>query len=770
MRASPDIEHAYSVEKWLLPLGPIMAVVSYHFSVRFTYTKVKSWLLPSAYIISLLFAPLAATDLIISGMQLKSYGYAPVFSFAAPFYILFVFAMSIMALMNFIRMWKTSAYAEQRNRAAYIAIGNFFSLTGGVFDILPVLGLPLYPGTIIGNIVFCLLTTLAILRHNLLDIHIVVRKSAAYILTSALIAVPFVAIFLLVTYFSKEIGPSPWVYLVLLLILALALPLLWQIVQRWVDKWFYRDRYDYLKALGTFSWGTHSLIDSAKLDSIMVELVAGALRVSRVYLLQPLPPNGDFAVVASAGASNTTVRILLKNRSLLVKWLKRYDEMLAYHDLDILPQLQNINPKEREALEQVGMKFIVPLKTPSGQLPGLLILGPKLSEQPYTIEDKQLIYTMSSQMATNLENARLYSDALRARGNLETWLNSMSDSVIIINRDCTVQFANKAAVEHFGARNGEICWNTLGKEARCPDCPMQRYLHGSREGCRYISCIGDKEYDVASALLPNADGSLSIVAVLRDITEKKKMEDEIIQAKAKIEALSHSERLKTELLSMVSHELRTPLTAIKGFATTLLRPDVQWRKEEQRDFLQNINHETDRLIHLVSNLLDMSRIEAGLLRLDRDSYQISEITESVSGRLAAITERHKLQVVFPAEVPPVFVDKMRIGQVLTNLVENAAKYSKKGSQISIGAKPSDDMVIVSVTDRGEGIPPELLDRVFDRFYQGKNSIASRGDGIGLGLSISRAIVESHSGKIWAESEVGKGSKFSFSLPISEKGG
>jgi signal transduction histidine kinase len=769
MRASPDVEHAYFWEKWLIPLGSLSSVIFYHFAIRYTATDTKRYLLPSLYFISLLFIPLAFTDLVFSGMQIKPYGYAPIFGPAGFFWILFSSGVLIMALVIFIRSYRRSTHVELRNRFAYIAIGVSFAFVGGIFDALPILGLPLYPGLIIGNIIFLLLTTIAIVRHNLLDIRVVLRKSVAYILASALIAIPFVGLFLLATTLSTRIGLPSLGYIALLLAFALALPLLWQTVQRWVDRWFYRDRYDYLKALEAFSRDTHSITDSAKLGSTMVDLVAGALRVSRVYLLQPFPPDGDFAVVSSAGAANNTGSILLKSHSPLVKWLKRSGDMLFCKDFDIIPQLQGVISKEMETLERAGAELVVPLKTPSGQLPGLLILGPKLSEQFYSIEDKQLIHTMSNQMGTNLENARLYNDVLRARENLETWLDSMSDSVMIVDTDYTVQFVNKAATDRFDSKVGDTCWNTLKQDAQCSNCPMQHYLIGNNEPSEYPSNVGDRQYDVVAAPLLNPDASLSVIEVLRDVTDRKRMEDEIIRSKAKIESLRHSEQLKTELLSTVSHELRTPLTVIKGFATTLLRPNIKWRKEEQMDFLQNINHETDRLTHLIGNLLDMSRLEAGALSLEKNSYQVSEILESVRNRLDALTEHHKLRVEIPAGLPPVFADKTRVGQVLTNLIENAAKYSKKGSQITVGAESSDNIVVINVTDRGEGIPYELLDKVFERFYQREAVVAGRRDGIGLGLSICQAIVEAHDGKIWVESKVGKGSKFSFSLPVSKKG-
>jgi len=164
----------------------------------------------------------------------------------------------------------------------------------------------------------------------------------------------------------------------------------------------------------------------------------------------------------------------------------------------------------------------------------------------------------------------------------------------------------------------------------------------------------------------------------------------------------------------------------------------------------------------------MSRLEAEALNLEKGNYQISEILDSINDSLLSLTEHHQLEFVIPKNIPQVFVDEMRIGQVLTNLVENATKFSQKDSPITIDAELTDEWVVLSVTDKGEGIPPELLDRVFDRFYQTESVATGRKTGTGLGLSICRGIIEAHGGRIWAESVVGEGSRFSFSLPISNK--
>jgi len=235
-----------------------------------------------------------------------------------------------------------------------------------------------------------------------------------------------------------------------------------------------------------------------------------------------------------------------------------------------------------------------------------------------------------------------------------------------------------------------------------------------------------------------------------------------------LQKLRESERLRTELISNVSHELRSPLASIKGFVTALMQPGVKWEKNTQLDFLQTIDQEADRLSRLISDLSDMSRLEAGMLNLEKDECQISEILESVSGTLDRLTERYRLNIRISETLPLVFVDSVRIGQVLTNLVENATKCSEEHTDITIEAHLIGGEVVISVADKGDGIPGELLEKVFDRFFRVKSGLGARKKGSGLGLPICRGIIGSHEGRIWVESVVGEGSKFSFSLPVSKR--
>jgi K+-sensing histidine kinase KdpD len=232
-------------------------------------------------------------------------------------------------------------------------------------------------------------------------------------------------------------------------------------------------------------------------------------------------------------------------------------------------------------------------------------------------------------------------------------------------------------------------------------------------------------------------------------------------------ALRELDTMRTEFLANVSHELRTPLAVIKGSANSLLQPDVIFDEETRREFLVSIDKDADTLTRLVDDLLMMSRLEADALEVNRKPRAVLELFDLVKDRLEGLTVKHRLRITIPDSIPQVVVDDIRIGEVLTNLVDNAVKFSEDNTTIKIEAHQNCKEIIISVADEGIGIPTELQEKVFERFFQGKNGHkANRRKGTGLGLAICRGIVEAHGGKIWVESKPGKGTKFSFSLPAA----
>jgi two-component system, OmpR family, sensor histidine kinase KdpD len=233
-----------------------------------------------------------------------------------------------------------------------------------------------------------------------------------------------------------------------------------------------------------------------------------------------------------------------------------------------------------------------------------------------------------------------------------------------------------------------------------------------------------------------------------------------------------SDRLKTALLSSVSHDLRTPLAGIKAAATSLLQEDIQWSEQDRLAFASDIDAEADRLTRLVSNLLDLSRIEAGGLQPDREWEDVAEMIQRVVQRSRPQFGSHPVAVDVSPNLPPAYLDAIQIEQVLTNLLENAAKYSPDGSPIRVTAdiEPGSDEISelrITVADQGAGIPRGEQERVFDKFYRLRGA-NRRAAGTGMGLAIVRGFVLAHGGRVWVESEPNHGSTFVVALPLAHE--
>jgi K+-sensing histidine kinase KdpD len=235
---------------------------------------------------------------------------------------------------------------------------------------------------------------------------------------------------------------------------------------------------------------------------------------------------------------------------------------------------------------------------------------------------------------------------------------------------------------------------------------------------------------------------------------------------SRLEAQHQVQRMRSELISAVSHELRTPLGFIKGYATTLLRDDMPIEPGTRRQFLETIDEETDKLEHMIDELLDASRLQAGRLPIEREPVLLGAlIARAVEKARPTLADGHEIRLQLPVEDPLVLADALRIEQVLDNLLENAARYSDPGSEIEVGVLGEDTQAIVSVSNRGDGIAEPELEQIFEPFYRGTDSRRQGVHGAGLGLAISRGIVEAHGGRIWAESLRESTTTFLLTLPL-----
>ncbi len=355
------------------------------------------------------------------------------------------------------------------------------------------------------------------------------------------------------------------------------------------------------------------------------------------------------------------------------------------------------------------------------------------------------------------ENKRLYLRAMKEKQTLAAIMGSMSDGLILASVNGIVLYANpgaKAIVEPLvvvleGSSIASIHAALRGASASPDDYDAMLARLAQGETPTWVIEMGEGRQKRSIRLqvfdVYNESGVVSGRGLLlRDVTREREID-----------------QLKTTLLATIGHELRTPLSVIKGNASTLLQGDVVWSAEDQHHFLQVISTQADRLAHLVSDLLDLSRLEAGILTLHQRPRDLRELVGQFLRQLDDTTSA--LTVALPEQLPLLELDGPRIEVVLRNLLANARAYG--AGEVRIAARQEGGQVIVSVWNDGPGITPDELPHIFERFYRAKQGIQRRSGGTGLGLAICKAVIEAHGGTIWAESSEEQGTTISFSLPV-----
>ena len=324
----------------------------------------------------------------------------------------------------------------------------------------------------------------------------------------------------------------------------------------------------------------------------------------------------------------------------------------------------------------------------------------------------------------------------------------IEDGIFVLDEHHDIQYMNDAAARIFGfnpAGDSRLSFIEVVRDYEC-DALVKQCINTGEVQAASVKIRGKKQY-LDIKVSPD-EQSRNYIVIVKDLTEKR-----------------HLEEIRRDFISNVSHEFRTPISSIKLIAETLTDGALKDPGVNQ-DFLSRINTEADKLMNMTNELTELSMMENRETTLNKHTLKINSLVRQVVQRLQAQSDKKGLTLSVDIEpaAPDLVIDQYRIEQVLVNLVYNAIKFTDPGGVITISVKTRDNEIMVSVSDTGIGIPREELPRVFERFY--KVNKARDDEGVGLGLAISRHIITSHGGKIWAESEEGKGSTFFFTLPLS----
>ncbi|MCA9885171.1 MAG: PAS domain S-box protein [Anaerolineae bacterium] len=398
---------------------------------------------------------------------------------------------------------------------------------------------------------------------------------------------------------------------------------------------------------------------------------------------------------------------------------------------------------------------------------GLLIVF-RSYEASVTPNDMQILQSFADQAAIAVNNAQMFQRIKQEQQRLSAILQHSADGVVILNADLEILQVNRSFEQMTGwstdqavgqSLDAVIVWQKIEgqdlQDAVAQGWPTRRSVQAPHADTFYVE--GDLlrqdgltlSIGITYAPLFGQDGKLTtIIGNLRDITNFRRAQE-----------------MQNVFISTVSHELRTPVALIKGYASTLMRPDAQWNEDVIRNSLQVIEEESDRLTTLIDDLLTASRIQADHgVQLQLGDVRLDLIAASAVERLQLQTSKHRFVVSFPNGFPSMQGDAKLLRQVIENLITNAIKYSPNGGTITVGGRFTDENVTFFVRDEGVGIPETEMSRVFTRFYRIDNKWAATTKGTGLGLFLAKSIIEAHGGTINVKSQVDHGSTFFFTIP------
>ena len=506
------------------------------------------------------------------------------------------------------------------------------------------------------------------------------------------------------------------------------------------------------------------------LDTVLQEVVDGARSLvgARYGAILTFDDSGSVRDFITSGLTE-------EERQIVGRWPRGLGMLGYLNEVDGPVRLTDISdhprsvgtPRHHPPIES----FLGTQIRDSGQSSGNIYLAGKEDGLEFTRDDEETLEMFAAQAAIAIANARRYGEERRAKADLEALINTSPVGVLVFDaRTRDVVKSNREARRIItGTREQDRPFEQLcslmtfrridGQEIPRPELPLER-------------SIGNGETVQAEEVvihLPNGERVSTLINMTPIYSEDGEIES-VVATIQDITPLEELARLRAEFLGVVSHELRGPLTSIKGSAATALRPSAPLDPAETRQFFRIIEEQADHMRDLISNLLDLTRIEAGTLSIAPEQTDVAMLVDQAKNAFLSGGYRNVVEVDMGPDLPPVRSDGQRIVQVMHNLLTNASKYSREWSSIRLTASLQDLYVAVAVTDQGRGISADRLPHLFSKFSRtGGDDRDERAGGYGLGLAICRGIVEAHGGRIWAESDGhGRGTRFTFTIPTIDE--
>jgi PAS domain S-box-containing protein len=538
-------------------------------------------------------------------------------------------------------------------------------------------------------------------------------------------------------------------------------------LQKVTDQIFFRRMIEYQNVIKEVTKLVVSVTNLRTLFRLIDRTIVRAMCIKNVAVLILEEKENLFMVEKTNGLPDEVQQIKFPPDSPLTSYLASKKDAVVLDEVKALQASDLISTQEKKdlngvisELERLGAAVAIPSFT-KDKLVGILCMGEKLSGEPYSPDDLELLLTMASEAGIAIENAKLYRDITETRDYLNSLVHESDDAILTMDLSGRILTWNKAAESISGHTSSEMVGKVhpffLESESQKL---IGKVLEGQAIKAHEVNIKNkeEKEIPLLLTLSPIRDTSgatIGLSAIFKDITELKKVE-----------------RLKHEFLAVVSHELRTPLTPIKGYLALLMGGQFGKIEPKQKRALETIISQSNHLHDLIDSVIDISRIESGKpLELEKEPLFLKDVVEESTKSVVAAFKAKGIEIrinCHPGTVA-IMADRKKLIRVMDNLLGNALKFTPNKGTVEISIEKADHFLEVSIADSGIGLAPQHLEKVFGRFYQVDSSYTRSCGGIGMGLSIAQDIIAAHGGKIWAESEgLGKGTRIIFALPLENR--
>jgi len=615
-----------------------------------------------------IFTPLVIKEEIITGAAQRDTIYGPLYWLWIAF---FAFLFGVILFFTY-KQYKKTEKGVEKKQIFYALIGTSFAILVGFFLVV-IAGLLGFQsieriGVPIGLVIFFSFTSYSVLKHRFMDINVATGRVATYLLT--FLTIGFFGYMVSTLSSNFNISQNYQVIFSALLAGILFKPL-FAVYERFSSRYLYYSFYSSQKVLEELSGKLTKILDIDELADLTTKTIMDTMKLDRAVILLRDEKTGKFDIKRNFGFKEEN-GISLVTDNFLTKHLKETNKPLVYEELSLMI---NSTDKETEKEEikklQNNMKRIEAalcnLLISKDEVIGMIVLGEKISKDPYTHQDVELLDSLCKQISISLQNAKLYSEVQDFSENLE-----------------------------------------------------------------------------------------------------KKVDEQVKELKVAYKKLQRLDKIKTEFMSIVSHQLRTPLSIIKGHLSMIEEGVYDNNEERRKEILTNVYKANERLITLVNDVLNISRIQSGKVEIHKEETSIEKIIEETIEKMQKPAEDKGVKITFskPKEdIPLLNIDTNKIENILINLIDNALKYTPQG-EITISLQKEEKDIKIEIKDTGDGMTKEEIEKLFETFSRGEAGKKHWIQGSGLGLYIAKQFVEMHEGKIWATSEgEGKGSQFYITLPF-----